>query len=134
MPHLNRAVNDPLIASSEYQAYSYQSAAVAERDLEKTIDLSRLHFSLDDFQNLSKGTYNAGELCLTDSGKLDIIKNHKTWTILNHKSIDGADSFAFRVAFAKAMEAGGVDEKAMSRVRKSLGLGADNSLRSGKAL
>ena len=134
MPHLNRAVNDPLIASSSYQAYSYQNPVVGELDLEKTLDLNRLHFSLDDFQKLSKGTYNAGELRLTSDGKLDIVNNHKTWTMFNHKSINGADSFAIRVAFAKAMEANGVDKKAMHRVRKSLGLGDDNSMRSGKAL
>ena len=134
MPHLNRAVNDPLIASSGYQPYSYQNPVVGEQDLEKTLDLDRLHFSLDDFQKLSKGTYNAGELRLTSSGKLDIVNNHKTWTILNNKRVDAADSFAIRVAFAKAMEAGGVDEKAMQGVRKSLGLGEDNSMSSGKAL
>ena len=134
MPHINRVVNDPLIASSEYQSYSYMSPVVREQDLEKTLDLHRLHFSLDDFQKLSKGTYNAGELRLTSDGKLDIVNNHKTWTVFNNKSVDAADSFAIRVAFAKAMEAGGVDEKAMHGVRKALGLGDDNSMRSGKAL
>ena len=80
MPHLNRAVNDPLIASIDYKAYSYQSAVVGEKDPEKTLDLGKLRFSLDDFQKLSKGTYNAGEFRITDSGKLDIVNNHKTWT------------------------------------------------------
>ena len=134
MPHINRAVNDPLIDSGEYQAYSYMNPKVREQDLEKTLDLSGLRFSLDDFQKLTKGTYNAGELCLTSSGKLDIVNNHKTWTVFNNKSVDAADSFAIRVAFANAMEAGGVGEKAMRGVRKALGLADDDSMRSGKAL
>ena len=134
MPHLNRAVNDPLIASIDYKAYSYQSAVVGEKDPEKTLDLSKLRFSLDDFQKLSKGTYNAGEFRITDSGKLDIVNNHKTWTIFNHKPVDGTDAYAIRVAFAKAMEAGGLDKKAMKTVRKALGLGPGNTLGSGTAM
>ena len=134
MPHLNRAVNDPLIASIDYKAYSYQSAVVGEKDPEKTLDLSKLRFSLDDFQKLSKGTYNAGEFRITDSGKLDIVNNHKTWTIFNHKPVDGTDAYAIRVAFAKAMEAGGLDKKAMKTVRKALGLGPGNTLSSGTAM
>ena len=134
MPHLNRAVNDPLIASIDYKAYSYQSAVVGEKDPEKTLDLSKLRFSLDDFQKLSKGTYNAGEFRITDSGKLDIVNNHKTWTIFNHKPVDGTDAYAIRVAFAKAMEAGGLDKKAMKAVRKALGLGPGNTLGSGTAM
>lgn len=134
MSHINRAVNDPLLAGSEYQAYSYSNPVVREQDLEKTLDLSKLRFSLGDFQKLSKGTYNAGDLCLTSSGRLDIVNNHKTWTVFNNKSVDAADSFAIRVAFAKAMEAAGVDEKAMHGVRKALGLRDDDSMSTGRAL
>ena len=76
MPHLNRAVNDPLLDSVDYKAYSQISAVVSEKDPEKTLDLHKLRFSLDDFQKLSKGTYNAGEFRITDSGKLDIVNNH----------------------------------------------------------
>ena len=134
MPHLNRAVNDPLIESSGYQPYSYFNPVVHEMDLDKTLDISTLRFSLNDFQKLSNGTYNAGEFRLTDSGKLDIVNNHKTWTVFNRKSIDGADSFAIRVAFAKAMEAGGVSGNALRDVRKALGLHSDYSLRSTQAM
>ena len=93
MPHLNRAVNDPLIQSSGYKAYSYVNPMAREQDPGKTLDLNSLDFSLDDFQKLTKGHYNAGELRLTDSGKLDIVNHHKTWSLFNHKTIDGADSF-----------------------------------------
>ena len=40
MPHLNRAVNDPLIDSNQYQPYSYFNPMVREMDLDKTLDLS----------------------------------------------------------------------------------------------
>ena len=107
---------------------------VAEQDLDKPLDLHKLHFSLDDFQNLSKGTYNAGEFRITDSGKLDIVNNHKTWTLFNHQSIDGPDSYAIRVAFAKAMAAGGLGKDAMKTVRKALGLGPGSTVGTLKAL
>ena len=133
MPHLNRAVNDPLIASNGYKAYPFIVPVNREIDLEKTFDLNKLHFTLDDFQKLSKGTYNAGEFHLTDSGKLDIVNNHKTWTVFNNVPVDGADSFAIRVAFAKAMAAGGLDQNAMKGVRKALGLGPGYTLHGGEA-
>ncbi len=83
MPHLNRAVDDPLIPSSGYRAYALQNPVVSKIDPEKTLDLDKLHFTLDDFQKLSKGTYNAGEFRITDSGKLDIVteilKQVKGW-------------------------------------------------------
>ena len=83
---------------------------------------------------LSKGTYNAGVLRLTNSGKLDIANNHTTWTIFNKVTVDAADSFAIRVAFAKALEAGGVDKKQMNSIRKTLGLAKDDSMRNATAL
>lgn len=36
-----------------YKPYSYIAAAVGEVDPDKTLDLHKLHFSLDDFQKLS---------------------------------------------------------------------------------
>ncbi len=47
----------------------------------------------------------------------DIVNNHKTWTIFNNKPVDATDSYAIRVAFAKAMAAGGLDSKAMKPIR-----------------
>ena len=54
MPHINRAVNDPLIASSGYQAYPHHNPAIRELDLEKTLDLtpSQLQERLDHSQAL----------------------------------------------------------------------------------
>lgn len=133
MPHFNRVVDDPLLPCNEYKEYSYIAAAVGEVDPEKALDLHKLHFSLDDFQKLSKGTYNAGEFRITDSGKLDIVNNHKVWTMFNHKAVDGQDAYAIRVAFAKAMAAGGLDKKAMKAVRQALGLGPGYTLSNCKA-
>ncbi|MBR4189158.1 MAG: hypothetical protein IKQ55_04275 [Kiritimatiellae bacterium] len=134
MPHLNRAVDDPLMPRDNYKPYSHIAAAVGEVDPDKTLDLHKLHFSLDDFQKLSKGTYNAGEFRITDSGKLDIVNNHKTWTLFNHKAVDGPDSYAIRVAFAKAMAAGGLGKNAMKAVREALGKGPGYTMRSVKAM
>ena len=64
MPRLNRAVDDPLIPSSGYRAYALQNPVVSEIDPEKTLDLDKLHFTLDDFQKLSKMTSFAKEFII----------------------------------------------------------------------
>ena len=122
-------INDPTRSVGKYVPYTYQGIAKEKIKSEKTFDLNSLHFTIDDFQEMSKGKYNAGELMLTKSGKLDIVNNHKTWTILNHKDVDGEDSYAIRVAFANALERAGVSTDNMKVIRESLGLGADNSIK-----
>ena len=122
-------INDPTRSVGKYVPYTYQGIAKENIKKEKTFDLNSLHFTIDDFQEMSKGKYNAGELMLTKSGKLDIVNNHKTWTILNHKDVDGEDSYAIRVAFANALERAGVSTDNMKVIRESLGLGADNSIK-----
>lgn len=129
-----RTANDPLIPGNVYIPYSSNSPVTREVAAEKTLDLSGLRFSIDDFQKLTKGTYNAGDLCLTGSGKLDIANNHKTWTIFNGKQIDAGESFSIRVAFANALAEAGVSENNMKAIRLKLGLAEDNALVNTKAL
>ncbi len=124
-------INDPLIPGSKYTEYLYGTPKQEVNP--KILDLNDLDLSLEDFQKMSSGKYNAGELKLTSSGKLDIVNNHKTWTMFNNTKIDAAESFAIRAAFADALEAEGISEKRMHSIRKHLGLGDDNSLRSTRA-
>ena len=111
--------------------YSYTACSYAPReDGQQKMKLDNLNFTLDDFHKLSSGTYNAGQLTLDSKGKLDIINNHKTWTIFNNKEVNASTSFAIRSAFAKALESSGVSAEDMADVRKSLGLKADSSAQS----
>jgi len=119
------------ITDLKLNGYSYTACSYAPReDGQQKKKLDNLNFTLDDFHKLSSGTYNAGQLTLDSKGKLDIINNHKTWTIFNNKEVDASASFAIRSAFAKALESSGVSAEDMADVRKSLGLKADSSAQS----
>ena len=82
-----------------------------------------MSLSIADFQKISNGTYNAGDITLTSSGKLDKVNNHvgllKGW---NNKSVDAATTLAVKNAFVQALKNAGIDEAAIAGVREELGL------------
>lgn len=82
-----------------------------------------MSLSISDFQKISNGTYNAGDITLTSSGKLDKVNNHvgllKGW---NNKSVDAATTLAVKNAFVQALQNAGVDAALLDDVRKDLGL------------
>ena len=82
-----------------------------------------MSLSITDFQKISNGTYNAGDITLTRSGKLDKVNNHvgllKGW---NNKSVNAATTLAVKNAFVKALQDAGVDAARLDEVRKDLGL------------
>lgn len=123
-------VNDPVIPSHDYRDHMHKEIP---EDQFAVLDLNNLNLSLDDFQKMSSGKYNAGELRLTGEGKLDIANNHKTWTSFNNTKIDAAESYAIRVAFAAALKEGGLDEERMADIRAKLGLRDNNAIASMKA-
>ena len=128
-PHLNLV--DPVRDGYDYKPYTNP---IGKEDIpEDKLDLDRLNLSIDDFQEVSKGKYNAGNLVLNAKGKLDIANNHRHFTSLNGKSTLAADSFAIRVAFAEALENAGVSDERMTEIRESLGLDVDSSIKNSKA-
>ena len=87
-----------------------------------------MSLSISDFQKISNGTYNAGDITLTSSGKLDKVNNHvgllKGW---NNKSVDAATTLAVKNAFVQALQNAGVDAALLDDVRKDLGLPQNGS-------
>lgn len=81
-----------------------------------------MDIQLRDFQALSRGTYNAGELTLNKSGKLAITNNHVRLTSLNKQVIDNQTIRNIKEQFVKALSNNGVNIDEIQRVRKELGL------------
>lgn len=100
--------------------------------LNKQISLDDMSFTLDDFDKLCSGRYNAGSLVLDKRGRLDLVNNHvDALSFLNGKDVSATDSFAIRRAFANALEAAGLSEERMADVRARLGLRRDNNTYNG---
>ena len=91
------------------------------------INLSNVNVSIAEFQRISSGEVNAGEVRLKNDHALEKVNNHVgalrgfNVTPLSHEEI-----FAVKSAFVRALGAGGVQQDDLNRIRAELGLGADN--------
>ena len=89
------------------------------------INLANLNISLDQFQKMATGDYNAGEVALKSESKLTKINNHVHRLSANTKSISHEEVLAIKNAFMKALSANGVDMAEINKIRKELGLAPD---------
>ena len=92
-----------------------------------SIDLSRVNISLQQFQKMATGDYNAGEVALKSESKLTKINNHVHRLGANTESISHEEILAIKNAFVKALSANGVDKAEINRIRKELGLAPDET-------
>ena len=80
-----------------------------------------MSLSIADFQKISNGSFNAGDITLTSSGKLDKVNNHVgILKGLNTKSVSAATTLEVKNAFVQALKNAGVDEAALAGVREEL--------------
>ncbi len=86
------------------------------------IDFSNVNVSLAQFQAVSSGTYNAGEIRLTGQSSLGKVNNHVSKTEKNVVSLSHEEVLAVKQAFVKALREGGVAADEIARVRAQLGL------------
>ena len=91
------------------------------------INLANLNISLDQFQKMATGDYNAGEVALKSESKLTKINNHVHRLSANTKSISHEEVLAIKNAFMKALSANGVDMAEINEIRKELGLAPDET-------
>ena len=91
------------------------------------IDLSRINISLDQFQKMATGDFNAGEVKLKSETKLTKINNHVHKLGWNTKEISHEEILAIKNAFVKALSAYGVQDGEINRIRKELGLAPDTA-------
>ncbi|MBP5545601.1 MAG: type III secretion system chaperone [Kiritimatiellae bacterium] len=93
-----------------------------------SIDLSRVNISLAEFQKMSDGKYNAGEVKLSSETGLKKVNNHVHRLGANKVDISHEEVLAIKEAFVKALSSNGVDKKEINRVRGELGLAPDNGV------
>ena len=86
------------------------------------IDLSRVNISLQQFQSISSGKYNAGEVKLASETKLDKVNNHVSRRGANAVPLSHEEVMAVKGAFVKALSSNGVAADEIARVRRELGL------------
>ena len=87
------------------------------------INLTNVNISLDEFQRISSGWYNAGEVRLKDEHTLDKTNNHAaTWWYDNKDEISHAETVAIKEALVRALSQHGVQGDALARARQKLGL------------
>ena len=71
------------------------------------INLGNVNISLRQFQEISSGKYNAGEVKLTSETQIDKVNNHVTLKFLNSTKIAHTEVLAIKNAFVKALKSGG---------------------------
>ena len=91
------------------------------------INLANLNISLDQFQKMATGDYNAGEVALKSESKLTKINNHVHRLSANTKSISHEEVLAIKNAFMKALSTNGVGMAEINKIRKELGLAPDET-------
>lgn len=88
------------------------------------IDFSHVNITIQQFDQISDGKYNAGEVRLMDANTLTKINNHVHKTSKNRVSLSHLEVLAIKDAFVKALRDNGVSDDEITRVRQELGLAA----------
>ena len=86
------------------------------------INLGNVNISLRQFQEISSGTHNAGEVKLTSETGIGKVNNHVTMKFLNTTKISHEEVLAIKNAFIKALKGSGVNRDEINRIREELGL------------
>lgn len=92
-----------------------------------SINLANVDIPIQQFQAISKGDYNAGEVKLSGEHSLTRINHHVYVTIANRRSISHEEVLAIKNAFVRALEGNGVGEAEINAVRRELGLAPDGA-------
>ena len=98
------------------------------------INFANVNISLRQFQEISSGKYNAGEMRLTSDHSLGKINNSVGSPDKNDTSLSHAEVLAIKCAFVKALRQNGVAAEEIGRVRRELGLEPDGATDTSLAL
>lgn len=86
------------------------------------VNLSNVNITIQQFNDISSGTYNAGEVRLNGNNRLKKINHHIVFTGSNDVSISHAEVIAIKNAFIQALQNSGVNGENLMKVRQELGL------------
>ena len=79
------------------------------------IDYSNVSISLQQFEAVASGKYNAGEVKLAGQHTLDRVNNHVHFTRFNNVVISHAEVVAIKNAFVRALSEGGLSDEASQK-------------------
>ena len=91
------------------------------------VDLSKVNISLQQFQDISSGKYNAGEVKLASATRLDKMNHHVRQRFRNDEMISHQEVIAIKEALVEALSQHGVDPEEIGKVRRELGLAPDGA-------
>lgn len=86
------------------------------------IDFSNVNISIHQFQEISTGEINAGEVRLADEHTLDKINNRAHWRGSNTVTLSHHEVLAIKNAFVRTLSDSGVGADEINRIRQELGL------------
>ena len=90
------------------------------------IDYSKVSIDLGQFQALSAGEHNAGEVRLVDENTIDKVNNFVFRRYKNTVALPIEEVLAIKNAFVKALSTSGVNADELNKIRKELGLASVN--------
>ena len=97
-------------------------------------DLANVNISIQQFQAVATGKYNAGEVRLANETTLEKINNSVHFKGSNQTTLTHLEVLAIKNAFIKALSQNGVGVDEIARIRRDLGLAADTSAGADKKL
>ena len=93
----------------------------------KPINLANVNITIQQFQDIASGKYNAGEVTLTSETSLGKINNHIGAGGSNNDGISHNEVLAIKDAFVRALSRSGVGLIALNDIRRRIGLAPDPS-------
>ena len=69
------------------------------------INLSNVNISIQDFQAVSSGVFNAGDVRLTSDHSIDKVNHHVGWFFSNNTPISHAEVLTIKDAFVRVQQA-----------------------------
>ena len=86
------------------------------------ISLSKVYISLQQFNKIASGEYNAGEVRLAGENSLKKVNHHVHFSDFNKVTIPHEEVLAIKAAFVRALSNAKVDGNVLDAIRKQLGL------------
>ena len=86
------------------------------------INLSNVNITIQQFQAVASGVYNAGEVRLTSDHSIDKVNHHVGRFFNNDTHLSHAEVLAVKDAFVRALANSGVNADGIANVRRELGL------------
>lgn len=90
-----------------------------------SINFSNVNITIQQFQEIASGKYNAGEVKLTSETSLGKINNHVGYGGTNNDTISHDEVLAIKDAFVRALSKSGVGVNALAEIRRRIGLAPD---------